>query len=85
MQLQFEQRVMAGSLVVVFFSGHAAFFNGAHYLLPVDFKPPASLVQRASSSGADASPNADVDAPLPPPAWFLPEAEAKEVKATVSG
>eukprot|EP00983_Pelagomonas_calceolata_P113668 1160008-Pelagomonas_calceolata.AAC.8 len=41
--VQFEQRATAGFLVCVFFSGHGAVFDNAHYLLPVDFVPPPAI------------------------------------------
>ncbi|KAF5841228.1 armadillo-type protein, partial [Dunaliella salina] len=57
--IQFEQRATAGFLVCVFFSGHGAVFDNAHYLLPVDFVPPhaikAAAVQEEKAEKAEAA------------------------------
>uniref|UniRef100_A0A7S3VI75 Caspase family p20 domain-containing protein n=1 Tax=Dunaliella tertiolecta TaxID=3047 RepID=A0A7S3VI75_DUNTE len=57
--VQFEQRATAGFLVCVFFSGHGAVFDNAHYLLPVDFVPPpaikAAALQEEKAEKAEAA------------------------------
>lgn len=54
-QSQFEQRAAAGTLAVVYYTGHGAVYEGVHYMLPIEYAPPEGVVKVRARCGRRAS------------------------------